>query len=489
MPIIKINNFHRGQASSPYIDDGAYAKAANIDIFGLPGIARINYKPVKESGTTIGDNIPSNFARDPESATDVYATDNASNVYYSNDAGGSWSLLASGKGTKCAVWKDYLFVAGTTTLNTYGPLSGTPSWTSFQTNLENTSEHKMHVSRNDGLLYICNDRYVASLEEKSGQNFAPGTSATYTWTPQHLTLPEGFHSLCLEEQRENLLIGSYYGNSASQIQRATIFIWDREKNLYDYPLSIPIGLITSMINVANRVYVAGGSRGKIYLFSENGMTPLFQLPFDYDDGDDINIGLYGRQGLAVWKDQLLIALDSDDGLAPAGIYAYKNGALTCAFLPSTGADGSNNQLRIGGIYAFDRNTLLYGCFDGGQAVGSRGFIDRIKDTFNRYDGYAAYLESLYYRVGTKHKPANFSNVEVQLARPLQTGEAVRLKYRTGINDSWTTIGTFDFASYGAVSSNVFKLGLHGIENLQARIELETGSSSKNTPYLYEVVIR
>ena len=46
--------------------------------------------------------------------------------------------------------------------------------------------------------------------------------------------------------------------------------------------------------------------------------------------------------------------------------------------------------------------------------------------------------------------------------------------------------TMDFTTLGAVTSYKSPLTVQGIENIQLRVELTTGASSTNTPYLLEV---
>ena len=505
MPILRINNFHNGLTSSQYSYDGAFYKAVNLDVFSQRGICRINYLPIQETtDVLIGDNIPLNFAKNPDSATDVYATTTNSRVLVSTDSGDSWSSLATNKGGHCIVWKDHLFVAGTTALNSYGPLSGTPAWNSFQT-LNNTTEHFMFHSKNDDKLYICNGKdangkgVVASLEQKSGQNFDDGTSATYTWTGATLLLPEGYAPRCITEQRESLLIGTMAGNVASPLQSATIFVWDREKVEYDYPVLVPEGFVNSMLNVANQVYVSAGSSGNIYLFSDSGLIPFAQIPFDYDGGKGILIGGYGHQGLAAFKEKIIVgAFNSATGnrLSPTGLYILdpETRKISHGFLPSTGEDGSSNMLYIGGVYAFDKNTLLFGYCDDGQDTAEQGRIDRILDSNNRWPDNAsgnpqAYFETPIYKIGTSFSPVNFQQIDIQLARVLQTGEEVIVKYKKNGETSWTTISTFDYTNYGAVSSFKSPVGIQGIEILQLRVELTTGSSSTNTPYLQEISLQ
>jgi len=112
-------------------------------------------------------------------------------------------------------------------------------------------------------------------------------------------------------------------------------------------------------------------------------------------------------------------------------------------------------------------------------------LDRIITSGNRQISYSSYFESLFYPVGTRGGKKSFDKVEVQLARPLQTGEGVKIKWRKNINDSFTTLGTRDYATDGAMSSLEFA-GIHNCENIQIRCELTCAASSQNTPYITEV---
>jgi len=482
MAEIVINNFQQGQASSPYATDGAYAKAVNLDVWGQPGIARINYLPIND---TSSNNVFSSFARVTTTSSEVYAAA-GSGLYYSADKGTSWTAMG-GTGNRIAIWKDYLFATLGTDIDVYGPLSSSASFTvNWKTDLQDNLDHFLFPSKNDGKLYITNGRYIASVSENAGQNFVPGTSASYTYTKQHLTIPEEYQSRCLEEQRENLLIGTRGGTISNALANAPIFIWDRGRNEYDYPVTISGGSISSMKTIGNRTYVVGGENPNIYLFSEAGLQQIARFPYDYDNGKELAIGAYGKSSIAAWRDKIYLGIGSSDGQYPVGLYALKGNALNLEHGLSTGENGENGVLSIGAVYAFDNDTLLYGFFD--QKTDAGG-VEKITNANNRYTGYSAYFESLLYRVGTKADPASFSQIEVQLGRPLQTGEGVRLKYRTDINSSWKTIGTLTHAGMGAVQSFLFPFGINGVENLQIKCELTTGASSKNTPYLYEIRLR
>lgn len=487
MPEIIINNFHRGQASSPYVADGAYAKAVNLDIFGQPGIARINYKTVLESDDS-GDHevkeLINNFAVDPTTTGRIFAASaDEGNIYYSTNVGNSWTKLATIKGDRCVVWKDHLLTCGrTVAMRVYGPLSSSPNWND---NFETTTNtpNVIFVSKNNDYVYIGHGRYIAAIYEEAEKNFADDDDTTYHFEDKELTLLEGYNITCIAEQREDLLIGAHNRTSAA------IFVWDRDRVEFDHLIILPESRVNSIFSVGNKVYISAGVNGRLYVYSEAGLVPFIQLPSDYDNDKAVIIG---EQGITWWKDRLLIGTknltDETTPVIPVGIYGVKGKVINVEHLISTGEDGSSNQLDIGAIHTVDDTTLLIGWYDKNN-TGKEYGIDRVKDNFDRYTGYIAYLESLFYRVGLSTWGAPFSSLFVQLARPLQTGEGVRIKYRQDINAAWTTLGTFDYATDGARNSHKFPFGIKDVESIQIRVELTTGASSKNTPYLLEVRLR
>lgn len=640
MPLI-IKDFHKGLSSSPYLADGAYSKGAGLDVFSQPGIARINYKPVKKSAASGANEVTEliySFARNPSdhiasSWTDpitnganyndwtnpanAYASDNADatflastvagkqdyytfgftiptgatisgievsveaaatgggkslwvglakgtatltsiqaatigatdayhtfggstflwgwtwtpaeinsggftvaiwapgsqagitysvdhvrvkvhyipagtmlyaagesgTVWQSTDSGDTWTLLSAAKGRYIKVWKGYLFAILDNVINVYDITNDDWDNVNWQTTLDSTSEHFMFVSENDGNLYICNHQYVASVIEDT--TFDPETGATYTFTKDHLTLYEPFRAVCLAEQRENLLIGAIQGLPSSPKASSSIFIWDRASEEFDFPLFLSGEFITSMVNVQNRVFIATDLYGKVYQFSESGLTPVKQIPFDYDNDKHIRIGHKGHSGIAYWQGKILLGASSEDELSPAGIYGLVGKAINCEYLISTGEDGSNDDVLIGAVYPFDGDTLLYGWYD--KQTAKYG-IDKVKTSYNRATSYTSYFETLLVRVGTSFKPANFQQIEIQLARALQSGEGVRINYKKNNETAWTTMDTFDYSTYGAVSSLKVPVGIQGAENLKIKVEFTTGASSTNTPYLLSVLL-
>ena len=67
--------------------------------------------------------------------------------------------------------------------------------------------------------------------------------------------------------------------------------------------------------------------------------------------------------------------------------------------------------------------------------------------------YTAYFISPLYVVGTSDQLRKFTEVEINLARPLRANEGIKLSYRNDLTDSFTDFLTFDYATYSAELSH------------------------------------
>src|ERR1044072_834968 len=189
-PLI-IKDFQKGIAPSPYL---GFADMRNLDIYSYPGIVRLNNLMVKKSSTTVTDLILW-MARNPLDTTEIWAVGDTARVYKSSNSGDTWSLVtgnSSGAGQGLCIWRDYLFIARSGHLETYGPLSSSPSWTITWKTIDSDSQWHPMIIWQDDILYGGAGRYIFSLEEVAGQTVAPGNSATYTFTQQALDLPKNY---------------------------------------------------------------------------------------------------------------------------------------------------------------------------------------------------------------------------------------------------------------------------------------------------------
>lgn len=493
MPQINLRDFHKGQSSTPYLSDGAFSKSQNLDVFSQKGIARIAYLPTAGSGTV--SDLPLALIRDSGNANNIYAIDDSNNVYLIDPTQATHTITDKGdvNGKTITHWKGYLLGINGSTLRYNSSGTTWANWDGAPTISHSVGNMLFFPSVNDGKLYVVSGNDVDSITEDT--DFNPSSAATFTVTVGAFTLPEGYWALGMAELGAYLIIAAVRTTSAfsSTLKNpvTTYFFWDRTKTTADKIIDLPEKEMTNLLGIGGNIFVSGGNNGNIYTISESGIRPYAQIPFDYDNVKTIQIGTWAAPSMAWWQNMLLVGVTSKDGLNPAGIYGIDSGGkISHLFTPSDGKDGSDKDILIGGIYPYDETTLYFGWEnDTDNTYG----IDEVITSGNRQTSYASYLESQFQRVGIQHSLAHFGDIDIQLARPLQTGEGVRLKFRENINDSWTTIQTrddhnFDFATFGAISQFTMPFNKRNVQNIQFRVELTTGSSSTNTPYLLDVTI-
>lgn len=478
--MILIKDFYNGQSLTPYVGNGAFSKSANLDITGQYGIVRINYLPVKAGGATI-DELAGSFT---QYDSQVYFATLGSKIYSLSVAEPNTNtLIGDGYGYFCEYWNGFLI---SNRLNVLYGRDGGGTWRILGSVLEYSMHHKMFCSKNDGKLYIANDRYVAKVVEVTGKTFNPADSTTYDVTLDALKLPKEYSVRSFGEIGTYLVVCAVYGTG--NYSHTAYFLWDRlSTESSDAIYEIKEQDMTTILSQGNRLYITGGNDGNIYILTTSGIELFTTLPFDKDNNVDINISYFYRNQLAWWNNKLMVGVGSrgNTRITPAGIYSVSpDGKVNCEHLISTGEDGTNKEVIIGGLLAYDSDSLAYSWREEVGGVKTNG-IDVIKTNAYRVPSYACYMESLLYSVGTKSEPKSFDRVEVVLARPLQTGEGVRIKYRTNTTGSWTTLDTRDYSTDGATTL-IDMPGIHNLQEIQIRMELTTGTNSKNTPWVKEI---
>lgn len=470
-----INAPATGISLSPHIGN---ADCRNLDIYTVPGIARLNKILVKKSSTTITKTVKW-IVKNPAYPSNIYALDGDGQTYYSANSGDTWAVLSDrgGYGQGLAVWKGYLFVACTTSLDVYACQNtedGSGAWTTgWQTIDSNTSWQPMMVSKLDGKLYGGAGRYIFSVAENSGQNFAPGTSATYTWTQQHLVLPEDYQVKCLAEQNNNLMIGTWVGANIYDNMIADIFPWDGSSTTYNTPIQINERGVNAMINIGGYLYILAGTDGKIYKSNGIQAWEIAKIPehiitladkfLDFYPGSIMNHK--GRLFFGVTKGSV--------SLTGIGIYSLvetnQGNYINFEHFISTGTTSGSNALGATALLGISNSQFLVGWVDN-TAYG----IDLLSITSYAYSvNYSGYFESKLHQVGNYENPRQFTKLEFTLAKELAVDEGIQIKFRVNLTDDFTTIGTYTISNIGSgrVSFVDKSLNVPACEMIQIRIEL------------------
>lgn len=482
-----IDDFFKGIGPSPHL---GFGDMRNLDIWTTPGVARINNLTVKESASVVVDLIKW-IVKNPRNSQELFGLGDTGTVYTSTNYGDTWAVVAgntltSAFGQGLAIWKDYLFVARSTTLDVYGPLTAGAAWTNGWKTIDSDSLwHPMHVSLNDGKLYGGAGRYVFSLEELT--TFVPATAASFTWTQQALDLPADYRIKCIAELGENLMLGTWMGTSVYDFKIADVFPWDRSSPSFTTPLRLNRNGVHGMINVNNILYILGGVTGEI--FSSNGVqsTVIAQIPSHIMSTEAGAYLEWFPCSLISHKGRLFFSVNTNGGQAGAGVWSLlptgKENILNLEHVISTGGYGTTTALKIPALLVSQIANIVISWNDNTTYGIDRVLLDQ------RYTSYAAYFESAYYQVGSPLVKRQFTQLEFQLAEALTTGQGIRIKYRTDLSSSFTTIGTYDFATLGGVMSHNTTADIPASEFLQLRVELTTGSNSNTSPKLRAVILR
>jgi hypothetical protein len=477
----------QGIAPSPHL---GFADMQNIDIDSIPGIIKLNTILEKKSGTTVDAQVKW-MVKNPASPSNLYALDSNGSVYNSSDSGATWAELSDreGEGEGLAVWKDYLIVNDGDKLDTYGPLSGAPAWTDDwqSTPQDDGVWGPMLVSKLDGNLYIGNGRYISSISENSGQDFVPGTTASFTYTSQALTLPEDYRIKCLAELNNNLMVGTWQGTNIYDNKIADIFPWDGSSETYNNPIQLNENGINAMINIAGNLYILAGLGGKIYKSNGVQAWAIGEIPLSVANIDG---GKYLEPfpgAIMSFKDKLYFGINSNS-TSNMGIYSLmetsSGNIVNMEHSISTLTTGGTNPLIIGALLGITRDQFVCGWRDNATYG-----IDKLSTTSFAYStNYSGFFESALYQVGSYLNLMQFTSMEFILAKELATSEGIQIKYRINLTDDWTTLGTYTTANIGSgkTSFRENQIAIPPCEQLQIRVEFL--GTSTTTPEFKQLIL-
>lgn len=493
-----IKDFRTGIGPSPHL---GFGDMRNLDISTIPGIARLNYASSNTSGTALSD-YPIQIVRNPQAAaSDLFALDASGALYISRDSGTTWSSL-TGFGTasqalNIQVWENYLFLATTNKLHVCGPVSSATAWTNNWQTIDSDEEfHPMLWSVNDGNLYGGALNFVFSVSKASTtEDFWPtGGATSYTFTQRALDLPGGpstttYRVKCLEELGNNLMIGTdHIANSQdrSTMNDGAIFPWDRTSSSFGQPIVFNKNGVNQMKVINEVLYVNAGTDGKYYQLTGGRYSPVVNLPQTIVNLDAGRFLRNNPNAITQFQDKLLFGMSpgaTATDIGGFGVWSLdvKTGVLNFEHSISTGNMGDTSAVRIGSILPLKDDRLLIGWKDGATAG-----ID-VTGT-GRYGSYRGYFDSPFYQVGTPLEKREFTQIEFQLVEPLATGQGVKLSYRTNLSASFTTIGTYDYATLGAVQSHNAVADIPACEFVQIRVAL-TCAGTNASPQLRTVTLR
>lgn len=485
---IRISGWENGLGLDPYSGMNVLNQV-NTEV---PGEVSVGY-PITSSTITSGtvlipiQRAVNTTAGSPQKFFILTSNGSDSSLVFASDSSttsSAWSQLSSsntqtGGSTNnqgLTYWKGYLFRFRSTNLD-YNP-GGSGSWTSGWKGSGDGISDDNHYAMvgTDDVLYFCNGRFVGSIIETAGSTFDPTNSATYTFNARALAIPVTDLTVSLAEQGTNLLVGGSLN---------AIYPWNRIDPTYTYPIFIGDNYIRRMVTVNTNVYIfpgnfSGTGRGRIFVTNGSQADEYLKIP-DYITG--VNTPYFGFSDAIYHRNNLIFGFQVLSNASGAVV----NGATQQVWA----IDLETKALRsISTVSLGSPRVLLAGS---GTAANEHGFsyITGYSDGSSSAIGYSgttsgigtSTVRSELIPVGTFLQKKTYTQVEVKLRSPLQSGESVAVAAIT--ESSSDIIGTFNETGQ---MSKVFPITFQGSQWLQIDLGL-TGNSATSGVRIHEVRIR
>lgn len=438
--------------------------------------------------TTIEMGVPQESCNDPTTGYS-FILDDAGRVWWST-TGERWRLLAGntlGAGNGIFANWGYLGVFRASALDFADVSSqtkiedpvGQSIWSTpaaFQTGLVSATKHKTFIK--DNVVYFGNGRYVGSIEEVENQTFNPGSGSTYTYTATDLDLLPGWTVGPLSELGNKLMV------FASKSGQSRCFPWNPDETSWDGDFPVPGTEIYDVENILNTIFIASANDGCIYTTLGTVASLFLRFP-SHLPGSGTNEGVRIRR-IKYFKNRLFFTLDSTNASdAVSGIWSVRldGTGLSLEHQLSNGSYGTSNTVFVPLLHKITDKVMVMG-WDDNQS--STQGLDSVGISANYYTSYAAYVIFELLSVGNVKTPWTPSEIMFQLVKSLADPHGIRLSYRTSDSGSFTTIGTYDYATLGAVMSHFDEPGILNAEVLQIKAEL-TGSGNGGPKLKYITV--
>lgn len=309
---ITIDSIFGGKASSAlFLAQSQYLDAVGIDP-DLPisdaagdvlisGLIRPSAYAKFSSGSLTGN--PLWIETNPKNALVYVLTSTGKFISYDSALGSETviSTIASCTGNGMVYYNNYIYIFRGTDVDRYGPLDGSPSYTSAwwtstislaaltdttYPSLRGSGLYPNHApySHKDGALYFLDYINGKGMVHKIKTSKTTSEGDTNNGSAYAaLDLPFGYIPMCIAGFGNYVAIGCSQTTNATLLQgKSAIFLWDTISDSYYDVVEVPDALLTAMKNVNGYMYalsgsVSGGFRLSYYAGGSNIQT-LFLSP-------------------------------------------------------------------------------------------------------------------------------------------------------------------------------------------------------------------
>jgi hypothetical protein len=241
-----------------------------------------------------------------------------------------------------------------------------------------------------------------------------------------------------------------------------------------------------MVNINNLVYVFAGYSGCIYI--TNGTVANFakRIPehitnYFYDDGSPNQLIINGA--ISVSR-RLLFGFTGNSNI------------FICGYDPSNNSICIENTIdtipavSITSINLIQLNDRDFSCFADGRLLQnsiSTSYYRRVYSGGDLLNGFSAYFTTPLFSVGSFLESRVISQIEVVFNKPLVSGAGIVVSYRKNLTDSFTSLKTIDYTTYGAIKEYITDAGIDDVKDLQVKVEIYgptvTDNNNFNTPII------
>jgi len=421
--------------------------------------------------------------------------DSSGKIWWRSSVAGFWVLItgntSSSQGQGLVVWKNYLFAFGDTKIDVYNIAS--PTWSNDwqpeggSAGLSSLTDHVPFVS-SDGIMYFYSKSSTGSYHSvgslKEDTTFAPGTASSYTYNVEALDINDAITAF--EDLGDNLMIGT---------TGSLIYPWDRTSPSFSLPIKLLESYVQCMRTLNNILYFSSGVNGNIYYTYGTTVEKILDMP------DEL---VQTLQYPAIVKNiffsdkEMIFILDSGGQTAALVSGMYSLNLETLAFhIKYKFSEGYTVTIqRHASDVSFSATTAPV--FFVGYINNSVAYIDStnaFNTTVNTCGGYIAYATTPLYEAGDLINPRTFQKMQIILAKPLTSGQGIKVSSRKNLTDSFTETATFDFATIGSSTAWDANVNMQKSQFIQFKIELTStstkgsiGGSSYGTPTLKSLIV-
>lgn len=465
---IVISEFQKGIAKNPIIGNG---HIVNADIFETEGLLKISEKV---ANNTSYDDTPIARTGSIELLENGKIYDNA-----------TYKTKPFGLGYDVVEWNGFYIFSGNS--GGTGDIWACKTDFTIGTHIRSGLAYKVYLLKSqDGYVYYTNGYKIGRIT-----NLVDGGGfITPTYSDNVLNLPQDENAVSLVELGRNLLIGTESSSINPQyIFQGNIYPWDRTSSSFNLPVKFKEAGIKAMIEKDNLVYIVAGGSGNVYVTNGSSYRLLTKLNFTKAIRNTVTCNVRKNSIAFNRRGNLLIGTSTSTDATPNtttyhGIWEINTstGINTLAMTIPSGLIGQTHNLQMGYIYPLWYQ-ILFGYND--DPFGTPTCYSAYTTTGNSAK---AIFESQVFVVGDYSNKKSYNELQWAFVTPLSSGQQIKIYYRKGITDSWTSIHESTTDHVGKYST-IAKALIPDVEVFQIKIELLNNTGSNPTPELIRVLIR